>query len=93
MLKPSLLSAEELLVLIPNIILISVSSADRLVTYIRLRLVIYTYIFTDLEVDLHVFSQLAWLSSSTRNFRLCIQFCFDFAMHNGAFIVPLSVNI
>ena len=51
---PSLLSAEELLELIPNIILIS--KGNTLLVLVSFDLL---YIFIELEVDLHIFSQLA----------------------------------
>ena len=76
----SLLSAEELLVLIPSIILISIGNT---------LLVLVCFDFSELQVDLYVFSQLGWLLSSTRN-SLCFQLCFGFAMHHGSLHCPFK---
>ena len=76
----SLLSAEELLVLIPSIILISIGNT---------LLVLVCFDFSELQVDLHVFSQLGWLPSSTRN-SLCFQLCFGFAKRHGSLHCPFK---
>ena len=64
----SLLSAEELY--ISNIIYIYIY------IYLYIYIYIYIYIFVELEVDFNIFSQLAWLpSSSTRIFSSRFQLC------------------
>ena len=45
--------------------------------------------FSELQVDLHVFCQLA-IPSLTRNFSLCFQLCFDFAMYHGSLYCPFK---
>ena len=45
--------------------------------------------FSELQVDLHVFCQLA-IPSLTRNFSLCFQLCFDFAMYHGSLCCPFK---
>ena len=84
----SLVSAEELW--ISNTILISVDYTMSLLVCFEL---IYIYIFIELEGDFHVFSQPAWLtSSSTRNFTSRLQLCFDFAMQYGSLCCPFKVS-
>ena len=76
----SLPSAKELLVLILNTILILVDN-----TLLVLLCFDLLCIFIKLEVDLHVFAQLAWLPSLTGNFSLSFQLCFDSQYIMGAF--------
>ena len=87
-LMPSLLSAEELLVLIPNTILVLISSTLLMLVCINL----LWYILIVLEVKLHVFSQLAWLLFSTRNFSLWFQLVLIFQWTMRVFTVPLSAS-
>ena len=82
----SLFSAEELLVLIPNIILISIGN-----TFLVQVCFYLLYIFIELEVELHVFSILVWLPYLTRNFGLCFHLCFDFEMHRERLYCPFQV--
>ena len=90
----SLLSAEELW--ISNTILISVDNTMFVLVcfdLIYIYIYIYIYIFIELEVDFHIFSQPAWLtSSSTRNFSSRLQLCFCFAMHCGSLCCPFKVS-
>ena len=63
--------------------------------YIHIYIYIYIYVFIELQADVLIFSQLAWLpSSSTRNFRSGIVQISRFVLISkctmGAFIVPLS---
>ena len=82
----SLFSAEELLVLIPNIILISIGN-----TFLVQVCFYLLYIFIELEVELHVFSLLVWLPYLIRNFGLCFHLCFDFEMHHERLYCPFKV--
>ena len=66
----SFLSAEELLVLIPNIILTSTGNTLLVLVWFNL---LYWYIHWIQGGASYVFSQTAWLCSSIQNFDLCFQ--------------------
>ena len=75
----SFLSADELLTLIPNIILISLGNP-----LLVLACFDFLYIFIELEENLHLFYYLAWFPSSTQNFISCFQLCLYFTTHHGS---------